>query len=228
MRRAPVVVLILVMLLAGSIEAQTRRSTPSRRAAPAPRPAAVKREPAKVTCPATLGVGVSSRRTFCDVLTGRDPAEGIRVVVPPHTGTATLTFDLHNRHTYSEQQVRAGEAYAEYLATIGVLTMENDLLTRAAVYSSFRAAADLLDRVEGGAGPGGVKAVAPTGTEAIVVELPADVTEVSLLGERLVTRRLTGEEVATSPGRPIAVVSNLMVEYRPAPVRRARPPARRR
>lgn len=223
MRRALALLLSLLVLVPPALEAQTsRRRTPAR---PAARPA-TKREPAKVTCPATLGTGVASRRVFCDVLTGRDPAEGVRVAIPAHTGTATLTFDLHNRHTYSEEQVRAGEAYAEYTATIGVLTMKNDLLSRAVVYSAFRTATDLVDRVEGGAGPGGVKAVAPTGTEPIVIEIPQDVTEVSLLGERLVTRRLTGEEVATSSGRPIAVVSNVMVEYRPAPVRRT--PARRR
>ncbi len=224
MRRAVALVLSLAVFLPITLEAQSsRRRTPVRRAPAAP---AVKREPAKVACPATLGNGVSSQRVFCDVLTGADPAEGIRVTVPAHTSTATLTFDLHNRHTYSEEQVQAGEAYAEYTATIGVLTMTGELLARAVVYSSFRRAADLLDRVDGGAGPGGVKAVAPTGTESIVVTIPADVTEVSLLGERLVTRRLTGEEVATSAGRPIAIVSNVRVEYRPAPVRRA--PARRR
>lgn len=222
MRRACALVLSFAVLLPTAIDAQTsRRRTPARPAA-----SATKREAAKVTCPATLGTGVSSRRIFCDVLTGREPAEGIRVAIPPHTGTATLTFDLHNRHTYSEQQVRAGEAYAEYTATIGVLTMKNDLLSRAVVYSSFRTAADLIDRVDGGAGPGGVKAVAPTGTEPIAITIPADVTEVSLLGERLVTRRLTGEEVATSSGRPIAIVSNVRVEYRPAPARRT--PTRRR
>lgn len=228
MRRVSVLLLLLLAVAPPAVEAQaSRRAAPARRAPkPAAKPATPRREPAKVTCPATLGTGVSTRRVFCDVLIGRDPAEGVRVAIPAHRGTATLTFDLHNRHTYSEEQMRAGEAYAEYTATIGVLTMKNNLLSRAVVYSSFRTAADLVDRVDGGAGPGGVKAVAPTGTESIAIEIPQDVTEVSLLGERLVTRRLTGEEVATSSGRPIAVVSNVMVEYRPAPAPRA--PVRRR
>ncbi|MCU0255158.1 MAG: hypothetical protein MUF60_00290 [Vicinamibacterales bacterium] len=216
MRRALCLALSLAVMLPAAIEAQSsRRRTTTTRKAPA-----TKREPAKVVCPATLGTGVETKRVFCDVLAGRDPAEGVLVTIPAHSGTATLTFDLHNRHTYSESQVKAGEAYAEYTATIGVLTMKNDLLSRAVVYSSFRTAADLLDRVGGGAGPGGVKAVAPTGTEPIVIKIPQDVTQVSLLGERLVTRRVTGEEVATSSGRPIAIVSNVMVEYRPAPARR--------
>lgn len=218
MRRVVCLALALAVLAPVFVEAQARRRT-TPRAAAAP---AVKREPAKVSCPALLGVGTTTNREFCDVLTGRDPAEGVRITVPAHTGTATLTFDLHNRHTYSEQQVKAGEAFAEYTATIGVLTMKNDLLARAVVASSFRTAADLIDRVGGGAGLGGVKAVAPTGTESIAVQIPADVTEVSLLGERLVARRLQGEEVAVSPGRPIAIVSNVRVEYRPAPARRTR------
>ena len=46
--------------------------------------------------------------------------------------------------------------------------MDNTLISRAVVQSEFRTAADLVDRVGGGAGPGGVKAVAPTGTESIV------------------------------------------------------------
>jgi hypothetical protein len=220
MLRTLTLALALLPLLPAVVDAQTARR-PAARAAQAAKPPAVKREPAKLTCPATLGTGVETRRTFCDVLTGRDPAEGVLVTIPAHSGEATLTFDLHNRHTYSEQQVQDGQAYAEYTATVGVLTMKNDLLSRAVVYSSFRTAADLLDRVEGGAGPGGVKAVAPTGTEPIAIKVPQDVTQVSVLGERLLTRRLVGEEVATSSGRPIAVISNVMVEYRPAPARRA-------
>ena len=47
-----------------------------------------------------------------------------------------------------------------------------DTISRAVVQSEFRAATDLVDRVSGGAGPGGVKAVAPTGTEAITISIP--------------------------------------------------------
>src|SRR5258705_268887 len=95
-------------------------------------------------------------------MAGREPEAGVLIQVPPHKGPATLTFDLHNLHTYSEEQVRAKRAFTRYTATIGVLTMDNTLISRAVVQSEFRAAADLVDRVGGGAGPGGVKAVAPT------------------------------------------------------------------
>jgi hypothetical protein len=103
------------------------------------------------------------------VLTGRDTAEGIIIALPSHTGPVILRFDLHNRHTYSEELIKTNRAYRHYTATIGVLTADNTLLTRAVVQSEFRTAADLLDRISGGAGPGGVKAVAPTGTEPITV-----------------------------------------------------------
>ena len=56
-----------------------------------------------------------------DVMTGRDPVAGILIKLPPHKGPVTLTFDLHNRHTYSEEQVKAGRAFARYTATVGVL-----------------------------------------------------------------------------------------------------------
>ena len=57
--------------------------------------------------PNSLGVGVRTERVYCDVMSGRDPAEGILITLPPHRGPVTLTFDLHNRHTYSEEQVKA-------------------------------------------------------------------------------------------------------------------------
>ena len=71
---------------------------------------------------------------------------------PPHIGPVTLTFDLHNRHTYSEELVKTNRGYRRYTATIGVLTADNTLLSRAVVQNDFRSAADLLDRITGGRG----------------------------------------------------------------------------
>jgi hypothetical protein len=184
-------------------------------------------EVAVAQCPAVLGNGVTTKRSFCDVLTGRDPAEGIVIAIPPHSGDVTLTFDLHNRHTYSDELIKTQRAYRRYLATVGVLTSNNDLLTRAVVLSEFRTAADLLDRVGGGAGPGGVKAVAPIGIENIVVTIPAAVTSVSILGEKLQMDRPEGTDNFTALGRPIAVVSNMMLEYLPPAPGRRGAPARR-
>ena len=93
--------------------------------------------------------------------------------------------------------------------------MDNTLISRAVVQNEFRKATDLVDRIGGGAGPGGVKAVAPTGTESIVITIPESEDQVSILGEKLTYERIDGAATYTSPGRPIAVISNVMIEYRP-------------
>jgi hypothetical protein len=222
MRRLLLSLLLTACLAPAQAAAQTKTTT--KKPAPAPAPAK-KLDPAEVACPSPLGSGVSTKRVFCDVPIGRTPADGITVSIPPHKGATVLTFDLHNRMTYSEDLVRAGRAYARLTATIGVMTMDNTLITRAVVQNEFRTAADLFDRIGGGAGPGGLKAVAPTGVEAIRVELPADLTQVCVLGEKLAAKRPDADEMFTGPGRPIALISNVMVEYVPAPA--PKPPAKK-
>jgi hypothetical protein len=222
MRVRQLSIVTLVLLAFVSLDAQTSRKRTPAKKAPA-QPALTKTE-AQLTCPAELGVGVKTRRNYCDVLTGRDPKEGIIVTIPPHRGPVTLSFELHNRHTYSEELIKAKRAYRRYTATIGVLTMDNTLVQRAVVQSEFRSATDLFDRIEGGAGPAGVKAVAPSGAELVVMELPADVgTEVSILGENLKIARPDGDDFFTAPGRPIASISNVTLEYRPGPAPKKAP-----
>jgi hypothetical protein len=158
------------------------------------------------------------------VLTARDPKNGILIKLPPHRGPVTLRFNLHNRHTYSEEEVRMKRAYASYIAGIGVLTLDNTLLTRAAVAAEFRRPEDLLERISGGAGPGGVKAVAPIGVEPIALQLAAELNEVTILGEKLEVVGADGQPATYSAsGRPIAIISDVTVEYTPAPA-----PVRRR
>jgi len=214
-----------VLLAAVTLSAQTT-TAPVRRRPPVPVKVVKKTtEPADLTCPSPLGAGVKTKLNFCDVLTGRDPAQGILIKFPPHRGVLTLHFDLHNRHTYSEDEMRMKRGFASYTASIGVLTLDNTLVTRAVAAGEFRKADDLLDRVSGGAGPGNVKAVAPLGSEPISVDLPADVDQVSILGEKLTMVRSDGVPATYSaPGRPIAIISNATVEYTPAPP----PPTRRR
>jgi len=213
--------------LSVGLSAQARRGAPTPttrgRAAATPATPPITEVP-EITCPTPLGAGVKSKLQFCDVMSGRNPADGVVIKFPPHRGPVTLTFDLHNRHTYSEEQVKANRAYARYTATIGVLTMDNTLVSRAAVQSEFRTADDLLDRIGGGAGPGGLKAVAPTGTEHISVTVPQEEEGVSLLGEKLKVERPDGVATYSSPGRPIAVISNVMIQYVVPPP--ARTPAR--
>jgi hypothetical protein len=203
----------MALVLAVPLSAQTRKP-PVRRPPPPP---VVKKGAPEMTCPAPLGLGVRTKIAFCEVMAGRDPAGGVLIQIPPHQGVATLTFDLHNLHTYSEELVRSHRAYTRYTATIGALTMDNTLISRAVVQNEFRTAADLVDRVGGGAGPGGVKAVAPTGTESITIEVPEAELQVSLLGEKVAVERMDGAATYSQAGRPIAVVSNVMLEYTPGP-----------
>ena len=198
-----------------SLDAQTRRSTPTPPRPPAA--SAVRTEAAKVNCPQVLGDGVRTKRQYCDVLIGRDPAGGILVALPPHAGPVTLTFDLHNRHTYSADLVKAKKAFSRYTARIGVMSMNTDLLTRAIISSEFSTESDLFDRISGGSGPGGLKAVAPTGIEAIEVVIPEAHQAVSILGERLSVVRVEDVDTFTATGRPIALISNVRIEYVPAP-----------
>jgi hypothetical protein len=207
----------------------TAQTTQTRR--PAARPAPLGppiHEAPELRCPAPLGSGVSSKQTYCDVLIGRDPAAGILITIPPHRGEVTLTFDLHNRHTYSEEQMKDPRAaYARYTASVGALTRDNTLISRAVVQNEFRSATDLVERIGGGAGPGGLKAVAPTGHESITLTIPEAEDQISILGEKLIVERPDGTATFTSVGRPIAIISNVMIEYHaPSPPRpAARTPA---
>jgi hypothetical protein len=184
-------------------------------------------EPAMIECPQPLGTGVKTMRMFCDVPIERDPNRGIIITLPPHTGPVTLTFDLHNRHLYSEELVKTGRAYRRYTASLGVMAMDNTLLSRAAVQNEFRTAADLVDRIAG-TGSGGLKAVAPTGTEPISVMIDAQEQKVSIMGEKLTELGTDGQRNEwETVDRPIAIISNVMVEYQPpAPGRRGATPRR--
>jgi len=218
-----VIAALALALLASPVHAQTKKA-PARRPAPARKaparpaaPAPLTRVPATLVCPSELGDGVATKRRFCDVLTGLDPKAGIVITVPPHRGPVTLSFEVHNRHTYSAELVKRKMGYRRYTATIGVLLMDGTLIDRAVVDSEFRTEKDLYDRVGGGAGPGGVKAVAPTGAEFVQFTLPEGTVEVSVLGEKLTEMRPDGIDQFSAPGRPVATISNVMLEYRPGP-----------
>lgn len=208
-----VVTFVLAVVLAAAPAIAQKRKAPAKKA-PA---AAMKTATPAVNCPSLIGMGVQTVRSFCDVPAGRDPQQGIIITLPPHAGTGTLTFDLHARHLYSEDEMKSGKVYARYRVVIGALTMSGDLLARGAIEAEFRTTADLFDRIGGGTGPGGLKAVAPAGREQVIVDVPATVNQVSLLGETLDAITPAGHETAVMPGRPIAVVSNILFEYKPGP-----------
>lgn len=228
MRALAVLCGVMLMAPAGldPLDAQARRTQPqTRKPAPPARPPAQVTEPAVVTCPTMLGDGVKTRRAYCDVTIGRDVLEGVLIDIPPHRGPVMLSFDLHNRHTYSEEEIKAKKGYRRYTATIGVLAMDNTLLSRAVVQSEFRNAGDLVDRIAGGAGPGGVKAVAPTGVEPIVLEIEEQADRVSILGEKIHVVTVEEAREFTTTGRPVAIISNVMLTYTPAPPAATRKPA---
>ena len=225
--RSAWVILFALLAAIPSVDAQTSnapKKAPVKKTTKAPQAPLAKIQ-AEWSCVSELGTGISTGRRFCDVLTGNDPKQGVIITVPPHRGPLTMTFDLHNRHTYSAELVKQKQAYRKYTATVGVLSMDNTLIDRAVVLSEFRTEKDLFDRIGGGAGPGGVKAVAPSGSEQITIELPADVGEqVSVLGEKLSVVRPEDVDNFTSPGRPIASISNVMLEFRPGPPPKKTPP----
>jgi hypothetical protein len=172
-------------------------------------------QPVEVLCPEVLGIGVSSDIPFCDVLVQVEPDLGIRVVLPPRRGGATLSFNLHNRHIYSQQAVAGGRAYVQYLAAIAVATMEGEIIGRGVVLSEFREVSDLIDRVSGGAGATGLKAVAPTGKERISLIVPEDLDELVIVGRSLEIVRVDGRDRVTASGRPVAILSEATIEYHP-------------
>jgi hypothetical protein len=217
--RRVVVIILLALAAAASADAQTsrtRKKAATRVAAPA-RAAAPIREAPLMQCPSILGNGATTQRLYCDVLGGADPAGGLRVTLPPHAGPLTLSFTLHNRQTYSESEAKSGRAFARYTATLRVASGAGEALGEAVVRNEFRTEKDLVERIGGGAGPGGIKAVAPTGAEPVVLTVPENVTEVVITGARLTIERIGGTEVVTAPGRPYAVISGVEIEYRPAP-----------
>ena len=208
------IVFATMVFAADAADAQSRRRPPTRTSKPAPKPVPPRTDPAKVTCPDSLGTGVRTGATYCFVTAGRDPAQGVLIAIPPRTGEATLRFALHNRHTYSDEQMKAGRGFARYTAVIGALTLKGDLLDRAAVQTEFRSARDIYERIAASPGSSSVKAVAPVGNEPISIAIPAGIDQVSLLGEVLDAVTAAGRESAAA-GRPVAIVSNVTVEYKP-------------
>ena len=166
-------------------------------------------------CPASLGIGVKTNRPFCDVVISAKLADGISMTIPRHRGVSTLRFDLHNRFTATPESIQPAQAFARNMAIVAVLGPKGDVVGRGATVSEFRSAADLFDRISGVAGPGRVIAVAPGVPTAIEIAIPATVSAIAIVGLRLeVTNRL-GTQAYDTPGRPVAIVSNLRIDYLP-------------
>jgi hypothetical protein len=165
------------------------------------------------SCAADLGVGLKSRRKFCDVLISTSAKDGVMMTVPPHKGTSVLMFDLHNRYTPPGAGAPAEQMYAKHTAVVAVLDQTGALISRAAVSRELRTEVDIFDRVAGGIGPGGAIAVVPGRAESITLELPESVTTISVVGVSLEAVSLSGQGTFTTPGRPVAIGSNFRIEY---------------
>lgn len=167
------------------------------------------------TCAADLGQGVASKRRFCDVIVASVAAESVAITIPPHTGAATLQFDLHNRFTVSPGAADPVQAFARHAAVVAVIRQTGDIIDRGAVSREYRTPADLFDRIAGAGRGAPPKAIAPGAPIAMRVTIPAGVAAVGIVGTRLEEWRASGRAAFDSPGRPIAIVSNVRVEYTP-------------
>ena len=165
------------------------------------------------SCSADLGVGLKSRRKFCDVIISTGTKDGVMMSVPPHIGQTTLMFDLHNRYTLPPPGAAPAQVYAKHTAIVAILDQSGAEVSKAAVSRELRTDVDIFDRVAGGVGPGGAIAVAPGRAEAIVLKLPESVTTVSVVGVSLEIMSLGEQGKFTTAGRPVAIGSNFRIEY---------------
>ena len=167
------------------------------------------------TCAADLGQGVKSNRQFCDVIIATKAEESVAMAIPPHTGAATLMFDLHNRFTVQAGVTDPEQAFVRYAALIAVIRSTGQQIERSAVAREYRSPQDLFDRIGGGPRPSGFKAVAPGQPEPIRVTIPAGVNSIGIVGVRLEATTRAGSATHDPPGRAIAMVSNMRIEYTP-------------
>jgi hypothetical protein len=180
-----------------------------------PAPKTEKKTSTAFTCAADLGTGVASRRRFCDVVVASVAADSVSVAIPPHTGTATLMFDLHNRFTVPAASADPAQNFTRHTAVVAIIKQTGDVIGRAAVARDYRTPADLFDRIAGGARGSAPKGVAPGAPMPSSVTIPAGIGVVGIVGSRLEEWRPSGRGAFDQPGRPIAIVSNVRVDYIP-------------
>ena len=199
----PHLVLALCLLSVGIVDQAGRRS-----AGPA------NKFVTESQCSSDLGRGVKSKRAFCDIAATSDAAKGVSMRIPPHTGASTLRFDLHNRFAVAGKTL----PFARASALVAVIHANGGaVIDRAAVVSELRAELDLFDSIVG-TGPDGTKTVAPGRPQAAEITIPATVSAISIVGVRVELTTKAGSETFSSPGRPVAIISNLRLEYTPAVV----------
>jgi hypothetical protein len=176
--------------------------------------AAARRTTTTAKCASDLGMGAKSGRQFCDVLITKAGAESVTMPLPAHNGTATLKFDLHNRFIVPLGTPDPAVAFARNAALIVVKRSTGEPLARAAVSGEFRTLQDLFDRISGG-GPGNVKAVAPGPAVPYEITIPSTVTGITIAGVSVEVTTRSTRGMRDNEGTPVAIVSNLRIEYTP-------------
>ena len=167
--------------------------------------------PPAPACAEALGTGVSTGRSFCDVIIATKSADSVEVKIPAHRGPAKLLFDLHNRVAVPPDGRSSPQTFARSTAVVAVVGPKGEI-GRGAAVSEFRKVADLFDRIGGGPA-GGPKTVAPGPPTPLEVTIPAGITTVGIVGVRLEVLTTLGKQAYDTPGRPIAIASNVRVEY---------------
>jgi len=166
------------------------------------------------TCAADLGAGAASKRRFCDVIVTSKAAESVAMTIPARTGAATLQFDLHNRFDVPAGAVDPVQAYVRQTAVVSVIRSTGELIERAAVRREYRTVTDLFDRIMAGRSAA-VRAVAPGQPEPVRITIPAGVTGIGIVGSLLEVANFEQRNSFDTPGRAIALVSAMRIEYTP-------------
>jgi hypothetical protein len=162
-----------------------------------------------------LGRGIKTKRAFCDIIIASTPAESVSVPLPPHAGPATLMFDLHNRFVVPQANTDPKLAFTNHAAVVAVIRLTGDVIDRGAVSREYRTPSDLFDRLAG-TGRGALpKAVAPGQPQDVRITIPPGINVVGIVGVRLEEWRASGRAAFDTPNKPIAVMSNLRVEFTP-------------
>ena len=167
------------------------------------------RETPKYECPAVTGVGINTKRRYCDVRIADVVEDGIRIELPPRTGPAIVRFDLHSRFS-----VGGTIAPQRHDAVVALVDPDGRVVARAAVRGELRETRDLFDRLTAIGGRTRL-AAAPGRPEHISVSIPAGAAFVSLVGSHLDVQLPSKFERIETVGRPIAIASNFEIAYTP-------------
>ena len=201
---------VLIAVASGGLGVTTSEAWTQRQPAAPPRRLVT----TTVACASDLGQGVTSRRRYCDVIIAKTGAASVEMLIPAHAGPATLSFDLHNRFTVPPAGTPAANAFVRAVAVVAVVRPMGQIIERVAVRREFRSVQDVFDRIGGGPSSASVKAVAPGHPESLKVTIPAGVASIGIVGLRLESATLAApHQLSDAPGRPVALVSNLRIEY---------------